>query len=196
MHLDAGEIARLDTEDAERYARLEAPGALLDAALYYAETLGVPVFPITPQHKLPLPRSAGFKDATHDTGQISAWWAARPDANIGLATGHHFDVIDIDGPAGVKTWAEILDELPPVLGHVSTPRPGGNHLYVAATGRGNRAGILPGIDYRGLGGYVLAPPSALVERRKRDGSIDQHAGRYRWIRHATAPARPARGAVA
>jgi hypothetical protein len=62
------------------------------------------------------------------------------------------------------------------LGTVSTPRPGGLHVYVRASGHGNRAGMLPGVDYRGLGGYVLAPPSQLDDRD------DQHPGTYAWLR--------------
>lgn len=64
----------------------------------------------------------------------------------------------------------------PVLGTVSTPRPGGMHVYIAATGSGNYAGMLPGVDYRGRGGYVLAPPSVLDDRE------DQHPGTYQWLR--------------
>lgn len=64
----------------------------------------------------------------------------------------------------------------PVLGTVTTPRPGGLHIYIAATGSGNHANMLPGVDFRGLGGYVLAPPSVLDDRD------DQHPGTYAWVR--------------
>ena len=47
-----------------------------------------------------------------------------------------------------------------IIAKVSTPRPGGMHLFVPAReGMGNKAHLLPGIDYRGLGGYVVGAPS-------------------------------------
>lgn len=160
--LDAGDRREIDRLGAlldglERHERV----ALGAAALWYA-SVGLHVFPLQPGQKIPMPRTHGCKDATDDAEVVRAWWTATPDANIGIATGHLVDVIDVDGPAGVQSWAR-LSALPPVLGKVSTPRDGGNHLYVAATGRGNRAGIAPGIDYRGAGGYVVAPPSVNAE---------------------------------
>jgi Bifunctional DNA primase/polymerase, N-terminal len=44
----------------------------------------------------------GVKDATTNRARVLAWWTRHPSANIGLATGHHFDVLDVDGPAGVQ----------------------------------------------------------------------------------------------
>jgi hypothetical protein len=49
----------------------------------------------------------GVKDATTNRAQILAWWTRHPQANIGLATGHLFDVLDVDGPAGaqaIRPW--------------------------------------------------------------------------------------------
>lgn len=151
------EMARMDAEDAERRARLLRPEALLKAALWYAAR-GVRVFPCHPGTKLPMTRH-GFKDAGTDPEEIRAWWAVEPQANVGLPTGHQFDAIDVDPPDGYLSLGEMRDAglIPPTLGRVSTPR--GAHLYIPATGRGNAAGMLPGIDYRGDGGYVIAPPS-------------------------------------
>ena len=168
VELTAEVIARLDAEDAEREARLQSVDALAGAALWYARH-SIAVFPLRRGAKVPRVGSRGFHDATTDLDVIRAWWQAEPRSNIGIPTGHGFDVIDVDGPVGVKSWARVIDDLPPVLGHVCTPRPGGNHLYVPATGRGNRAGILPGVDYRGRSGYVVAPPSR------------SEVGIYRWI---------------
>jgi Bifunctional DNA primase/polymerase, N-terminal/Protein of unknown function (DUF2637) len=44
----------------------------------------------------------GVKDATCNRAWILAWWTRHPQANIGLATGHRFDVLDVDGPAGAQ----------------------------------------------------------------------------------------------
>lgn len=149
------------------------PPRMLDAALQYA-AWGWPVFPLIPfgqahprtgevsDGKKPATRN-GFKQATTDFEQIRKWWAYNPQLNIGIATGVGFDVIDVDPPAGAVSWMKICDspKLPNCHGRVSTPS-GGFHLYVEPTGSGNRTGIYPGIDYRGVGGYVVAPPS--VER--------------------------------
>ena len=149
---------------------------LLQSALWYASQ-GLAVFPLQPLSKTPMPGSHGCKDATIDPGQISAWWRARPDANIGIATGLVCDVADLDGWAGVDAWA-ALEGVPEQLGVVVTPRTegGGRHIYVPVTGQGNRARMLPGVDWRGQGGYVVAPPSVLPE------------GRYWWLRPLRMPA--------
>lgn len=138
-------------------AQRPRPG-IASVALWYAEQ-GLRVFPLRPGGKQPLPGSRGCLEATSDPDRIRAWWAATPEANLGLATGHLVDVIDIDGPTGVQSWAEA-ETLPPVLGTVSTPRAGGSHLYIAADPRRtNGANVLPGVDIRAKGGYVVAPPS-------------------------------------
>lgn len=150
-----------------------APRAsILGAALWYAER-GLPVFPIQPGSKKPYPRTHGLGDATCVAGRIRAMFADRPGCNLAVATGAVYDVIDFDGPQAHaewgKRWPTWADADVAVLGAVSTPRPGGLHVYVAATGKGNRAGMLPGVDYRGLGGYVVVPPSSTA------------VGTYDWL---------------
>jgi hypothetical protein len=162
-----------------------APPRLLDAALIYA-SWGWGVFPLLAvgevnpwtgeisDGKKPATRH-GFKDATTEADQIKAWWADGAQCNIGLATGGRFDVIDIDPRhGGMTTYRHILERedergegaLPDTHGRVITAG-GGWHLYVEPLGGGNRANVLPGIDIRGKGGYVVAPPSWLGEHRKR-----------------------------
>jgi hypothetical protein len=140
------------------------PPNLKDAALYYATHYGWPVFPLKPKGKAPLTKN-GFKDATTDVNLINLWWCSWPHANVGIPTGIHFDVIDVDPPRGWESWHGIQKlVLPDVHARVATAS-GGAHFYVTPTGSGNRAGIYPGIDYRGVGGYVVAPPSWLGEHR-------------------------------
>ena len=44
----------------------------------------------------------GLKEATTNRARVLAWWTQQPQANIGLATGHRFDVLDVDGPTGAQ----------------------------------------------------------------------------------------------
>ena len=162
-------LAAAQAEDNQTADNIEAqievldnrPPRLLDAALTYA-AWGWKVFPLKPQSKQPATRH-GFKDAHTDPDRIRDWWTRHPDHNIGLPTGLRFDVIDIDVPEGAYSYLQLLDEgkVPDSHGQVATSS-GGTHLYVIhKPANGNRAGVRPGIDYRGAGGYVVAPPSTL-----------------------------------
>jgi hypothetical protein len=103
----------------------------------------------------------GVKDATTNRARVLAWWTRHPQANIGLATGHCFDVLDVDGSAG----AHALQKLATTHGQRSAGplvRTGGGgwHFYLAPTGLGNVSPAgLAHVDWRGRGGYVVAPPS-------------------------------------
>src|SRR5690554_1111874 len=167
--LDLAWFDQLATEaDRRRVAlgdKLDQPGALLAAAMWYAEQ-GMPVFPCAVGGKRPITRH-GLHDATTDLDQIRQWWTSVPQANIGLPTGHRYDVIDIDPPDGYWSLADLKRErrLPATYyGRVLTPS-GGIHLYITPSGGGNATRYRPGIDYRGKGGYVIAPPSRSGGRR-------------------------------
>lgn len=178
--LDAA-LARGDLEEALRVASAidqmppkPAP-TILAAALWYA-LQGLPVFPLRPGEKVPPPGLHWRDEATTDLTRVRELFAAHPGANVGLATGHRIDVIDFDGPQAHADWGSRYGEEwaaaeVRVLATVSTPRPGGLHVYVPATGAGNKARMVgQHVDYRGLGGYVVAPPS-----RTPDGT-------YRFLR--------------
>jgi hypothetical protein len=103
----------------------------------------------------------GVKEATTNRARILAWWTRHPQANIGLATGHTFDVLDVDGLTG----ARVIQDLAAAHDlHSSGPlvRTGGGgwHFYLRPTGLGNASPTgLEHVDWRGRGGYVVAPPS-------------------------------------
>jgi len=112
------------------------------------------------------PRTAnGLKDATTDHYQIADWWREWPTANVGIATGaiSGIVVLDVDPRHGGN---ESLDRLQseggmlPITVTVCTGG-GGFHFYFQHPGGTirNRTNVRPGIDFRGDGGYVVAPPS-------------------------------------
>lgn len=179
-------------EEADRLAALldgwdRRPARLAEAAQIYAGW-GWPVFPCRPGFKQPLvSRRAGghgLHDATTDPERIAAWWRRCPQANIGIATGAAFDVLDID-PAGLPRWVADHDRLDlDVHGQAGTPR-GGLHLYLAPSGGGSGANLagwagLAGWDYRGLGGYVLVPPSTLLAAALK-APVPSGPLRYTWL---------------
>ena len=151
--------------------------SMYDAAIEYAKK-GFAVFPLKYRDKVPLTRN-GCKDATTDAAQIKAWWQKYPNANIGLATGsvsQNVFVIDldidedrgIDGYHSLEDWQREHGDFPETWTAI-TGR-GGYHLYYRGNGRiKNRAGIIDGVDIRGNGGYVVAPPS-----------IHKNGNRYEW----------------
>jgi len=153
-----------------------------EAAAAYAAA-GLAVFPCAPGAKRPLTRH-GYLDATLDPEQVRVWWRRWPTANIGLPTGRTdsqaagdaggFDVLDIDvHPGGSGFPALARARRAGLVGGwaclVRTPS-GGLHLYYPASGEhGQESWSLPAlhVDFRGVGGYVIAPPSRVVNARGR-----------------------------
>lgn len=144
-------------------------GDLPSAALRLASA-HIPVFPCIPGGKQPL-TAHGFHSATTDYRQIQRWWSRTPDANIGIPTGaaSGLVVVDVDVHRtgdGFRNFARVTE-----IGFtgrwawmVRTPS-GGMHAYFAATpSTEQRCWSLPSrhIDFRGDGGYIVAPPSAVT----------------------------------
>ena len=138
-----------------------------EAALAYAAA-GIPVFPCKPDKTPATPH--GFKDATTDENRIKEAWDAWDGSSepliVGIPTGAGFVVLDLDckdGKDGVSQLSRICNikdwetSVPSVL----TPS-GGLHFYFAAPAeklKSTSNKLAPGVDTRGQGGYVIAPPS-------------------------------------
>lgn len=108
--------------------------------------------------------------ATTDTAIVVKWWTTNPSANICIATGRAsgifvLDVDEKDGVAGSATLAALEREHGdlPLTYTVGTGSGGVHHYFtyeVIDFHLGNSAGKLgPGLDTRGEGGQVVAPPS-------------------------------------
>jgi len=150
-----------------------ASGHLLAAALTLAEH-GILVFPVKPRSKVPATVD-GFKSATVNLDQVRAWWGRWPDANIGVPMGalSGFVVLDVDARhGGLASFEKLRDRHRlPKTAQVLTGS-GGFHYWYRYTGElRNSAGLLgDGLDVRGDGGYVIAPPS-----------VHESGNPYKWL---------------
>jgi hypothetical protein len=144
------------------------------AALAYAAR-GWSVLPIEPAGKRPLVPWLKLQQQPVAAEEIESWFRRWPEANIGVVTGRvsALVVVDIDprhgGPESIEQARREYGPLPPTV--EAETGGGGRHLYFAHPGGllRNRVGLAPGIDLRGDGGCVVAPPSLHPSGR-----------RYRW----------------
>jgi hypothetical protein len=125
------------------------------AALTYA-VRGWKVLPV--RGKRPLTRH-GVNDATTDASVIEGWFTVWRDAGVAIRTGDGVVVVDIDPRHGGHTTLAMLQEeygeLPPTA--TVTTGSGGRHFYFIGDAR---CGVLGrGVDLKGRGGCVVAPPS-------------------------------------
>lgn len=139
------------------------PNEFMQQALEY-EKKGFSVIPLKPRDKTPLIIEwKQYQVERADRVQIGKWWRLWPTANIGLIMGEvsGYDGVDIDSDVARAEFKAMcgehdLDRVP----YVSTGK--GWHLYFKHEKQlGNKAGVggHPGIDFRGDGGYLVAPPS-------------------------------------
>jgi hypothetical protein len=144
------------------------------------------------------PRVPWVTSATTDPDTIEGWWKQWPNANIGVATGKRSGiyVIDIDNKASVELAPGVLvaegdhslRQKENEIGRLSETKTvitgsGGTHLiyqYPENTTEpiANRSGLLPSVDTRGDGGYIVAAPSLHIS-----------GNRYRWIEESSPTAK-------
>lgn len=161
------------------------------AALAYATVQGWHVFPAPygqkKSHKS-AEHSGGVKwGMTKEVSEIEADWLRWPEANIGLPTGavNGIFAVEADTPAGHNVdglanmealaashggWPEtLMAESPSGSLHRYFLHPGGDVRIVNSASE-----LAPGVDVRGEGGMMIAPPSVRSD------------GCYRWLNEGTA----------
>ena len=125
-------------------------------------------------------RKGGHLRASVDAAEVAESWASNPRRGLGVrcgpldgpAAGAALVVLDFDGPEGAATLAELEAEHGPLQGlAVSTAR-GQHRWFISPSSWAVRCAVghRPGLDIRGAGGFVVAPPTL-----HRSGAI------YRWL---------------
>lgn len=163
------------------------------AAIRYA-ALGYAVIPLVRGGKRPhamLGDRGGIHLASRDPQQVFTWWLRDPAASIGVATGivNGLAVVDLDvkggrdGPGELEAFLAPWPLIMPYDLIARTPS-GGWHVWLKTDGNvPERPGILPGVDVKGNGGLVVAPPSmALVVPQDRSGGTTGEVPvPYQWV---------------
>jgi hypothetical protein len=157
----------------------------LGAAAVVCARRGWHVFPLVPRRKVPLTRH-GLLDASCDPELVAAWWDEQPRANIGIACGpSRLLVVDVDGERGAEAWTRLAGSNGGHPATLTAETGRGCHVYFDGPGGRSSAGKLgPGVDSRGVGGYVVCPPS-----------VHESGGVYRWV-DPEAPVMPVPGWLA
>jgi Bifunctional DNA primase/polymerase, N-terminal/Family of unknown function (DUF5906) len=129
--------------------------------------------------------------ATRNADVLQTYWAEHPDANLGIPTGidNGFYVVETDTPEGhdvdgAASLAAIIAQHGPLPDTRQSISPSGSihYWFLYPTDgeiRNSASAIGPGIDVRGEGGMVLAPPS-----------IKPGKGAYRWLNDLPIAAAP------
>jgi hypothetical protein len=140
------------------------PSTVEQAALEYLHRRWS-VIPMQSHGKRPAIRWLEFQHRHAGREEVRDWFARSPASNVGIVTGtiSGLIVLDIDpkhgGDASLAELSRRHGPLPPSIEAVTGG--GGRHVYFAHPGGlvRNKVGIAPGIDLRGEGGCVVAPPS-------------------------------------
>lgn len=147
--------------------------SILEAALYYADHFKFATLPLhgvtnegclcghadcNSPGKHPSTMN-GLKNASLDPAVLQTLFR-RSNSNIGIATGpiSNIFVVDVDGPQGEAS----LSNYPPLPDTLTSTTGRGRHIVFRYPDKKvyTRAGkFAPGLDIRGEGGYIVAPPS-------------------------------------
>lgn len=170
----------------EKTQHQETSEMLLQAALDLSRQ-GASVIPVG-RDKKPLVRWSCYQQRPASSSEIKNWAKKLRPWGFAMITGRDVVVLDVDGDQGFEALRKRGFHLPPTL-RVKTPR-GGAHLYFKDPGLvtksfigGTKSCLLPMVDFRGRGGYVVVPPTpgyAYAERLPVAAMTD-------WLKPLTIP---------
>ena len=145
-----------------------------EAALEYLRR-GWSVIPVREKDKRPAVPWKAYQSKLVSEKTLHDWFTRSPDYNVAVVTGalSGIVVVDVDprhgGDESLRKLERTHGPLPKTVESITGG--GGRHVYFSHPGGlvHNRANIEPGVDLRGDGGCIVAPPS-----------IHPSGKRYRW----------------
>jgi hypothetical protein len=154
----------------------EQKDAMLETALYYRKEFKWSVVPLMKGTKdRPLVKWSEYQKRLPRFDEIISWWSQWPGSNIAIVTGKvsNLMVIDHDSYKPEYNHDEVLKYISDSVSTTTAISPkGGTHQYFTCPDEtiSIKAGLLPGLDYRCEGGFIVAPPSTNGE-----------GGAYKWV---------------
>lgn len=123
----------------------------------------------------------GLKDASRDPDQVRRWWTSYPQAGVAIVTGKASGglcAIDCDdNKSGIENFRDLASQngdLPDTP--ISITGGGGQHVLFISTRpvQNSVSKLAPGVDVRGEGGYIVAPPSLHISGRRYQWELSAH----------------------
>jgi Bifunctional DNA primase/polymerase, N-terminal len=112
------------------------------------------------KHPLGALAEHGYKSASRDPRTVEAWWRDSRAANVAVATGDGFVIVDVDRRNGGHVVLAALEArygaLPRDAGVLTA---GGEHVYLACTTAERTRGLGDGLELLAARKYAVAPPS-------------------------------------
>jgi hypothetical protein len=155
-----------------------------EAALKY-RARGLAVIPVGGDGD-PLVSCQSYQAEPAHPDEVETWWKRWPEASVGIVTGKASGILmlDLNGEGAVPSAKQL--NLPGETWVLKTERGWCVFLQYPGDGAriGSRAGLLPHVDVRGDGGFMVLPPR-----------VDGSDGKCEWIKDpdscALAPIPPA-----
>ncbi len=151
------------------------PKSLLEYALLY-QKMGFSVIPLQAD-KRPYFEWKEYQQRLATAEELRSWFTKYPTANIGIVTGQVSGIVVLDVDVAGLPVFRSLQALRTIEFNTPTVSTGGGgyHLYFShpgvEVGNFQAREDLKGVDFRGDGGYVVAPPSVHVSGQT-----------YEWVR--------------
>jgi hypothetical protein len=140
---------------------------MIEAALGY-RALGFRPIPVIAGTKKARVKWKEYQERMPTEVEIRGWWTKRPEDNVAILTGSYIGVmvVDVDGEVGRASLRELVGDMPRTP--TSLTGGGGRHYLLRhpEVEVRNYVAVLPDVDVRTDGGYIVAWPSLHPDTRR------------------------------